>query len=237
MAEKSRKPRPKKPAAVADVTPPPVKVTAPPFPDPLPPPPSGRQFEWGGIPWGEIEVAYLSPTISADGATAKWPTQIELASRFGVPLQTIREKAAEGKWRDRQKAIESAWWADRGLEINRELGHLFSSVRRQAFVGAARAVTRAAAILESKEVDSATGVRATVMLKNGYDAAARAVGIETPSEAARFGVTVNLAGTDKAEPGTGSLWQVLIQARRDAVPAVDAFDLPSPLPPSLASTR
>jgi hypothetical protein len=160
-----------------------------------------------------------------------------VASRFGITLQTLRERAAVENWRDHQKAIESAWWADRGLEINRELGHLFSSVRRQAFVGGARAVTRAAAILESKEVDSATGVRATVMLKNGYDAAARAVGIETPAQAAQFGVTVNLSGTEKAEPGAGSLWQVLIQARRDAVPAVDAFDLPSPLPPSLASTR
>ena len=160
-----------------------------------------------------------------------------MASLFGVPLQTVKEKAADENWRDRQKAIESAWWADRGLEINRELGHLFSSVRRQAFVGGARAVTRAATILESKEVDSATGVRATVMLKNGYEAAARAVGIETPAQAASFGVTLNLAGTEKAEPGNVSLWSVLIQARRDAVPTVDAFDLPSPLPASLASTR
>jgi hypothetical protein len=212
-------------------------VSLPPPPAALPPPPSGRQFGWGEVPWGEIEQAYFSPTISANGATAKWPSQIEVASRFGVPLQTIRERAAEAKWTERQRAIENLWWAERNSDINRELGHLFASLRRQTFVGGVKAVDRAVTILNGADVDTAAGVRATMMLKNGYEVAARAVGIETPGQAAAFGVMVNLSGTERAEAGSVSLWSVLIQARRDAPPAADPFDLPSPLPASLASTR
>jgi len=242
MAEKSRKPRPKKSAAVAVVTPPPVTVT--PFPAPLgPPPPSvvgpppGTVQGEAWIPWGEVESAYLVPTISPDGATAKWPNLIEISERFGIALQTVRDRSAAEGWRVRQKAAMKLWWSDRSTEIQDEIGFMFASFRRQIFTGAAKGALRATNLLTSNEIDSAAGLRAVNMLRGAYDAGSKAAGIASQSEVPGFGVQVNLSGVERSEPGSGSLWQVLIQARRDAVPAVDAFDLPSPLPPSLASTR
>ena len=240
MAEQSRKPRPKKAAPVADVTPPPVTVTPPAPLGPPPPsvvgPPPGFVSGSSWIPWGEVESAYLAPTISSDGSTAAWPSLGDLASRFGCSLQTIKDRSSEFGWTARQKAAQDLWWAEHNAEVNRTLAHRAANFRLLSFAAANRAVTRSHALLQG-EPDSGALLRSTSALKTSFEVGLKALGAESASQFAGVGVMVNLSGTERAEPGNVSLWSVLIQARRDAVPTVDAFDLPSPLPASLASTR
>ena len=219
-------------APLAPLGPPPPSVVGPP-----------EDYKPGApwIPWEEVKSHFLLPTVTPDGSSARWPTLVELAQRFGIHPQTVKDRSAAEGWRELQREAEDAWWAAHNDGIQRELRQRYASVRRAAFVGGGLAITKAVGILNGAP-DSMGILRATTSLKTGLETAAKAAGVDTPSQGAVLGVGVQVVSSGKDAdggdaPASVSLWAVLTHARRTEAPASDPFDHPSPLPASLASDR
>lgn len=177
------------------------------------------------------------PIVSQDGSSAKWPSLVAIAERFGIALQTVRERSAAEGWVAQQREAEDAWWAVINDGIVRELQQRHASLKREAFLGAAKTLTRAVAILNGQP-DSGSLLRTATSIKTGLEAAQRAV-VGDPRPGVGVGVQVNVAGAPAVTESSPAapLWAVLTMSRRAPAPEDDPFDHPSPLPPSLASDR
>lgn len=196
------------------------------------------------LPWEEILAAYLTPTVSEGGSVAKWPTLRDLAERFGCREDTLKAASAEEGWVKRQQIARRVWTSERTESLNEQMAQGAAVARMAAYQNGLTVINKATAALRT--TSEMPGVlRAAAATEKGLDIAMKAAGVPTVAQGSSLGVMVNVQQNNGAPDGSaaapvggapaGNLWSVLVEARRFTPPAVDPYDAPSPLPPSLAS--
>lgn len=193
------------------------------------------------LPWEEILASYLTPIVSEDGLVARWPTLRDLATRFNCSHQSLLDASSEEGWGKRQKLARKVWTSERTETLNEQMVEGAAMARMASYQNGVKIINRASAALTAN-ADMPAVLRAAVATEKGLDLVMKSAGVPSVAAGANLGVMVNINqgnGTEGAAPvggaPAGNLWTILIEGRRFAPPAVDPFDTPSPLPPSLAS--